>query len=213
MRLLAAVFVLALAAPAAAKLPPCYSGKTLYHQGGVIVFDHHHPEHDGGFDPTFYHQIYACAGGHEWLVYEASPYTYFSFYGIRRVGRRLGFLTHTVGYDNGDYTEVGWTDVRGHRTRIGAINVGEDGDPYVPNDRVTFAIAVDGAVAVLGGKADEFQQVALLEPRGARYFTAARVLTETDGGLVQGSLRIDRLEVSWAQTDGTRITVDRASGN
>ena len=214
MRRAFACFAAALAVAPGAALAACPAGKRLYARGGVRLVDVHVPEHDAGFDPTFFHRIVGCAGGARWTVYEASPYNDWRMYGLRRIGTRIGFVTHDVGWDNGFYTEVGWTDVRTHRTRVGLINAGEDGeadDPYVPDDRVSYAIAGDGAMAVLGGKPTEEQEVALLEPRGRRRaFARARILMDaTGGGFVHGSLRIGPHVVSWARLDGSRLEFDR----
>src|SRR3954453_21123839 len=184
----AALAIALLAAAPASALPNCHAGHTLYHQQGVRIFDLPHPEHDPGFAPTFYHRIFGCRRATVWRIYESSPYNFFRLYHLHRSGRRVGFLTHDAGWDNGFYTEVGWTDVRTHRTRVGLINAGEDGepgDPYVPDDRVSYAIAGDGTTAVMGGKQSEGQQVALLVPRAKRAFAAAQVLmTAETGGFV-----------------------------
>src|SRR3954447_12776413 len=193
----AALAIALLAAAPASALPNCHAGHTLYAQQGVRIFDLPHPEHDPGFAPTFYHRIFGCRRAIVWRIYESSPYNRFRVYNLHRSGRRVGFLTHDVGFDNGFYTEAGWTDVATHETRVGLINAGEDGepgDPYVPDvDRVTYAIAADGAMAVLGGAQRYAQQVALLVPRPdtRRSFRRARILADAEhGGLVQGTLAI-----------------------
>ena len=214
MRRAALVLALLFAAPAAA-MPNCRAGRTLYAQRGVRVFDLAHPEHDPGFAPTFYHRIFGCRRGTVWRIYESSPYNSFRVYHLERTGSRVGFLTHDAGWDNGFFTEAGWTDVRTHRTRVGLINAGEDGepdDPYVPDDRVCYAIAADGAMAVLGGAERDAQQVALLVPRRGtrRAFRRARILADAEhGGLVQGSLAIGLRTVRWRTAAGLLVAVPR----
>lgn len=191
----------------------CLIGKTLFKAGSVRVFDVTRTYRHSGFDPSPYEVIYACAAGRRWRIDQSDPYTDYRFYGIRRISSRLGFITHLEGHAGGSSTSVGWTDIKIHRTRIGLINAGEDhepGDPMVPDDRVTYAIAADGVMAVLGGRPTSSQQVALLERRGRRFFKRTRVLFNSkSGGFVHGSLAISADEVSWDASDGRRFSIAR----
>lgn len=212
----AALAIALVAAAPAAALPNCRAGHTLYAEHGVRIFDLSHPEHDPGFAPTFYHRIFGCRRAVVWRIYVSSPYNHFRVYHLQRSGRRVGFLTHDAGWDNGFFTEAGWTDVATHETRAGLINAGEDGaagDPYVPDDVVSYAIAADGAMAVLGGRQRYAQQVALLVPRPGtrRSFRRARILADAaHGGIVQGSLAIGAKTVRWRTAAGRLVAVPRA---
>jgi hypothetical protein len=185
-------------------------GRTLYHRHGIRVTTHteyyespRRYEHD-----TFY----ACRAGRRWVIEKGDAYAEESLRSISLRGRRLGFV---MVYDADVYAVyAGWTDIRTHRTRLGLISNLEDaGKPRVPTKWLDYAIAPDGAIAVLGsaGGTRGRQEVALLEPASRkRGFRPCRsVMTLSEGGLKRGSLRITRTEISVARLDGTRLTFDR----
>lgn len=209
MRPLWIFFLALLLAPAAADAATCGGGKVLYRAHGITVVDieryYHHPSLQG------YSVFYACRGGVRWKLDYGDPYSDYSLRDIHLQGHRLGFIEDVdadvyIGF-------AGWTDIRTHRTRIGIISYpeGPDGAPDVPIDRNSYAIASDGAMAVLGGDVSGEQKVAILDPSPkSRRFRRCRILfAAPKGGIVYDSLRIDRAEVSFSRKDQSIVTVDR----
>jgi hypothetical protein len=185
-------------------------GRTLYHAHGIRVTTrvaYYEPHRRYPYDA-----FYACRAGRRWVILQGDGDADTTMRNIGLHGGRLGFVADE---DADVYIAyAGWTDVRTHRTRLGVISEPEGTDePVVPTDRVEYRIAADGAMAILGGDggANGRQQVALLEPaRKAGRFRACRTLfTAAAGGLVFGTLRVTRDEVSVDRRDGARLTFDR----
>jgi hypothetical protein len=204
----------ALGSAAQGSAATCRSGKTLFHSGHVRAFSVKRIYHDRTVGNSPFYDVYVCRPGRAkpQRIYETSPYNYFTPSNFRLFGARLGFQLYELGYGNGSQTTLGWVDVQSGVVRIGAINDGENagpGDPLVPDDAVSYAIAPDGAVALIGGKSSEPQRVAEL-PIGPRAFGKLKVIFDAPGGgLDRGSIAIDAATISWRTKVGAAASAPR----
>ncbi|TMK41261.1 MAG: hypothetical protein E6G56_05200 [Actinobacteria bacterium] len=199
----------------AARLSCRSSGRTVFARHGVRAFfvTRYYRVAEGR---AAYEDTYVCSPTlrRPRLIDHGQPYVVTRRYGLRIVGRRLGFVFHIEGFANGSETDVGWIDLRTATVRVGLINAGEGGDPgqpQIPDGAVGYAIAPDGSIAVIGGGGGtgSGQQVGLLAQRGPRLAKARVVYRALHGGLVYRSISIDRSAITWRTTSGQRQSVPR----
>ncbi len=194
--------------------PPltCRSGKTLFHRGPIRAFLVARTYVDSS-DPTLrspYQTFYVCRLGarRPRAIFLGDPFTRATAYGFRLFGDRLGFVIHSEGFSNGSDTWVGWLDLRIGRLRTGLINAGENaapGDPTVIDNLVTFAIAGDGTVAIMGNDdatPHHQQEVDLLPAKTMALGPPQQLFTTSQGGLDPRSIGITGTTVTWATTTG-----------
>jgi hypothetical protein len=201
--------------------PTCRSGKTLFHKSGVRAFvvvrmfvDRDHPR-----ERSPYKTFYVCGRrSHKpRVIEEGDPFTRTVAYGFRLFGLRLGFVTHSEGFSNGSDTRVGWLDLRIGQLRTGLINAGENaepGDPTVLDGYVTYAIASDGTVAIMGSEeehpvAHSEQEVDLLALESRSLGPPRQLFATSNGGLVPGSIGITETSVTWTTTTGQTSSAPR----
>ena len=198
---------------AKARAATCRDGKTLFHRGAIRAFSIKRIYRDPVASSPFY-DLYVCRPGHRkpQRIYETSPFNFFTPSNFHLFGVRLGFQFYIQGYSNGSQTTLGWVDVGSGAVRLGDINDGENGkpdDPAVPDDAVSYAIAPDGAVAVIGGGTSGPQEVAEL-PNGPRAFAKLKVIFDAPmGGLAPRSIAIDATSISWKTLAGVPASAPR----
>jgi hypothetical protein len=157
-----------------------------------------------------YQLFYVCRPGSRRprVIYQGDPFTAAVAYGFRVFGIRLGFVIHSEGFSNGSDTWVGWLDLRIGQLRIGLINAGENADPGEPgvlDSYVTFAIATDGTVAIVGSEAKEapsLQEVDLLKVKAKALGRPKQLFLASHGGLDPSSIAITDTSVTWKTTTG-----------
>lgn len=184
----------------------CRSGTTVFRQGAVRAFFVKH--HLSSQPSLTWRSYYACRPGASKpkLIYESSPATYTHVYGFRMFGARLGFVVTSEGYAGGGEALVAWLDTESGQLRIGTINVNEEqytpaSAPGVPIGHVSFAIAPDGAVAVLGEDGPE-QEIALLRLGHVKLKPPVRLFYTQAGTVAPGSLTISETAVGWSTRTG-----------
>jgi hypothetical protein len=204
--------------------PNCRSGRTVFHHNGIRAFVVVRFEAPRSQEGSEYKTFYVCRPG--WrtprVFHRGSPFTRESMEGLRLFGQRLGFVDYSSGIQSGSEVQVGWVDLRIGRVRTAVINASEGltegneeepGLPMVPSDRVKFAIAGDGTVAVAGeggGEAEEWE-VCLLpvevhslgKPRQLFLTKARQEAVDLD------SIAIDRTSVKWRTKNGVRASAAR----
>lgn len=219
-----AVLALSAGASAATKRSSpltCRSGKTLFHKGEVRAFvvvrmfvDRTHPR-----ERNPYKTFYVCGPrSHKpRLIEQGDPFTRMVAYGFRLFGLRLGFVIHSEGFSNGSDTHVGWLDLRIGQLRTGLINAGENaepGDPTVLDGYVSYAIASDGTVAIMGSEENHpaphsEQEVDLLAVKGRSLGPPRQLFAASTGGLIPDSIGITETSVTWTTTTGQTNSAPR----
>jgi hypothetical protein len=200
-------------ATAQARAATCRDGKTLFHHGAIRAFSVKRIYRDPVTSSPFF-DLYVCHPGRRkpQRIYETSPFNFFTPSNFHLFGRRLGFQLYIQGYANGSQTTLGWIDVDSGAVRLGDINDGENsnpGDPGVPDNAVSYVIAADGAVALIGGETSGPQQVAEL-PNGPRAFGRLKVIFDAPmGGLAPHSIAIDATSISWKTLAGAPASAPR----
>jgi hypothetical protein len=217
----AALFALALPAGAAAARhrpapPSCHAGRTVFHRDGVrafvIVRTFGNPSQEGSHYKTFYICSPRLRKAH--LFNQGDPFTRESVSDYELFGNRLGFVSFSEGVQSGADQNIGWVNVETGRAKQGTI-YGSEGLtseqeeeanlPKVPDGRLDYAIASDGAVAVLGegGEPTEWEVCVLpVKPRSLgrprRLFNAKSPAE----GLDVDSLAIIGTTVTWRTKHG-----------
>jgi hypothetical protein len=191
----------------------CGSGQTVFHRGSTRAFvvektDSQH---------LSYQVVFACLSRH------GHPHLHVLYYGevgtdtsvdlFHLTGEHLGFHVHVSGGTSFD-DYLGWIDTRTGSVRTGHISEGpgEAGEevrgPTVPDGTLAYAIAADGAIAVIG---TEFpaQEVGLLVP-GRWSFKALRTLAlKPAGGLNEHFIQISASTVTCRTTQGAPVSISR----
>jgi hypothetical protein len=140
--------------------------------------------------------------------------------GFRLFGQRLGFVDYSEGIQSGSDVEVGWVDLRIGRVRTGGINASEGltdaeeepGLPKVPVDRVKFAIASDGTVAVVGEGIEPREWEVCLLPVELHSLGKPRQLflaNAGEEGVDPDSIAIDDTSVKWRTKKGVPASAPR----
>lgn len=203
------------ASPRGPGKPNCRSGRTVFRHDGIRAFVVVRFETPRSQEGSAYKTFYVCRPGSRTprVFYRGSPFTRETMGGFRLFGQRLGFVDYSAGIQSGSDVEVGWVDLRIGRVRTAAINASEGltdaeeapGLPNVPVDRVKFAIASDGTVAVVGeGIEPREWEVCLLgvEPHSLgkpRQLFRARAGQD---GVNPDSIAIDAASVKWRTKNG-----------
>jgi hypothetical protein len=203
--------------------PNCRSGRTVFHHDGIRAFVVVRFEPPRSQEGSEYKTFYVCRPG--WrtprIFYEGAPFTTESMEGFRLFGQRLGFVDYSAGIQSGSDVEVGWVDLRIGRVRTAVINASEGlaeaseeepGLPKVPADRVKFAIAPDGTVAVAGEAPEPDEWEVCLLPVGLHALGRPRELffaKEGQEGVDPDSIAIDHTSVKWRTKKGAAVSVPR----
>jgi len=206
---LAALACAAALAPAGAlarSTVTCRQGTTVFQHGAVRAF---YVKHHLRSQPWLkWRDYYACRPGSRMprLIYDGEPATFVQVYGFRVFGSRLGFVAATEGYAGGGEAFVAWLDLENGELRVGAININEEqytpvSAPRMPIGHVSFAIAPDGAVAVLGESGPE-QEIALLTLGAHKLRPPVRLFYTQGGSVAPGSLAISETAVTWKTKAG-----------
>jgi hypothetical protein len=189
----------------------CASGRTLFHKGAIRAFSVNKTDaHD-----LSYQVVFACiprAGARRVHVLDYGDVgTQTSADMFRLSGEYLGFhVLVTGGSSFQDY--LGWIDTRTGLVRSGLITEGPGGegstDAQIPDETLAYAIAADGAIAVIGSEYPN-QAVGLLVP-GHRSFKPLKSLaSQSDGDLDEHFIQISATSVTWKTKQGTPVTVSR----
>jgi len=194
----------------------CRSGRTLFRSHGVRAFLITSYFAERGYRSP-YQTFYVCRphSPRPRAIFDGDPFTRAEASGFRVFGVRLGFVIHSEGFSNGSATWVGWLDLRIGRLRVGLINAGENaepGEPLVLDSYVTFAIADDGAVAVMGSEAARGslqQEVDLLEVAANALGPPKPLFMTSRGGLDPSSIAITGTSVTWRTATGQVQSVPR----
>ena len=188
----------------------CSSGRTVFRKGSIRAFvvqktDSHH---------LSYQVVFAClsrpGGPHVRVLYYGDVGTATNVEMFRLTGEHLGFRVHVFGGTSfGDY--LGWIDTRSGSVRTGLINEGPgEGStgPQIPDGTLAYAIAADGAIAVIGTELPS-QEVGLLVPLRRSFRALKSLAFESAGGLDEHFIQISATTVTWRTSQGTPVTVSR----
>lgn len=215
----AAVVALALiaSAPAApAQSVTCRSGKTVYAERGVRVFQ----MSSRNMRPGERRQVFRVCrpgSGRPLVLYVSATLTSVTFKPAERQGGRVLYLIDEIGggSDFGSY-EIGWFSVRTGTIRRALL--GQEltrGDGSVSATVTARAVAPDGGLAIVmsyeGDSAGKdvpevtVQEVAYMRPgRRPRVLAQPKVLkTLPTGSIVPASLRVRDGVVTWTTKSGT----------
>ena len=190
----------------------CSSGQSLFRKGSIRAFV---VDKTSSRDVP-YKVVFACipqrGGLHVHVLFYGDVGTATNADMFRLTGEHLGFhVGVTGGTSFEDY--LGWIDTRTGSVRTGLITEGpgESGEagtgPGIPDATLSYAIAADGAIAVIG--TDSFQEVGLLVPGGRAFRTLKSLDFEPQGGLDEHFIRISSTAVTWRTRQGTPVTVRR----
>jgi hypothetical protein len=198
------------------KLLSCQAGTTIYHHAGirafVIVRKYGNEKQEGAFTKTRYVCSPALRKPH--VFDQSDPFTDEDVYDYKLFGDRLGFKYESAGVQSGSATGVGWVNLVTGRAKLGGINESEGlaegneedpGLPRVPSDRLDYAIASNGSVAVLGEGGDPLEwEVALLPAKPRKLGAPRRLLRvkQLQEGLDVNSLAITDTSVTWTTKHG-----------
>jgi hypothetical protein len=209
---------LASASTASTKRPPrptCRSGHTLFQRAGVRVFDwSFYDALDKGPDE----QIRICLprSPRPSVLYDAGPFNSVDAGDFRIIGDRLGFVAHDEGFGAGAATDVGWVDVRTGYVRFGALDEGESAN-LLPDKSVGYAVAPDGATAVITGTTCQVVAVLAVKPNPGnainRLGPAAVLFIAPNGGLARRSIAITATSVTWRTLSGAPESSPRSGGS
>jgi hypothetical protein len=204
----------------------CHSGETAFRRGALRAFKVSvRDPHTGG--PRERLLLCTPASSKPRLILDGGADSTISPISFVIQGTRLGVEVQTVEFMSPVAvapTEVGWIDVRGGPARFGLLNVGVDpqyvtpDEPLLPVDKVSFAIAPDGSMAVIAAAKSGCQAVAVLairtkpSPDGDVLDLPAVLYTAPHGGLDPASLTIDRTTVAWRTVGGSPGSAPRSAG-
>jgi hypothetical protein len=201
----------------------CRSGRTVFRRPGVRVFVtvrvFGNPRQEG----ARYKAHYVCRkGSRKPLLFDpGQPFTTETVSQYKLVGDRLGFVTSSAGVQSGGQATVGWVDLKLGAVKEAVINASEGltgeqeeepGLPTVPSDELDYAIAGDGAIALIGegGEPLEWQVCVLAVKRHA--LGPPKVLFKTASqqeALDLHSISITAATVSWTSKSGRKFSVPR----
>lgn len=198
------------------KPPSCHDGRTVFHRAGirafVIVRQFGNQHQEGSSYKTFYVCSPVLRAAH--VFDQGAPFTFEDVYDYKLFGDRLGFVSESRGVQSGAAAAIGWVNVRTGRAKSGLIHATEGltseqeeepGLPKVPDDKLGYAIASDGTVAVLGEGGEPMEwEVALLAVKPRSLGRPRRLFTAKQGqeGLDVASLAITGTSVTWRTKSG-----------
>jgi hypothetical protein len=188
----------------------CRSGQTLFRQRGIRAFS---LERFDRTDELPYQVIYACLPGERrpQVLFDGEVGTVTSANSFAVSGNRLGFLARQEGGVAEDSSFV-WVNIKTRVVKSGEFNVASPdnspGEPVAPDAEVHFAIAPDGAVAVIGSNGQE-QEVLLMRALPRSLGKPRELGSSSTGAIKLDSIAITRTTVSWTTTGGVTHTVPR----
>jgi hypothetical protein len=201
----------------------CRSGRTEFRKGALRVFNvSSRDPHSGGSRERLF--VCTSVARKPRLIVDGGPDSEVLTRSFVLQGTRLGFEVQIVAFMGPvpvAPTEVGWIDVRRGPARLGLLNAGvesqvaEPSEPLLPVDKVHFAIAPDGSMAVIAGAQSGCQVVAVLTLPATRstHLKEPEVLyTANNGGLDPASLTIDDTTVAWRTSSGSPASAPRSTG-
>jgi hypothetical protein len=161
-----------------------------------------------------YQVVFACLSG------PRGPHVHVLFYGdigtvtaadmFHLAGRHLGFHVAIIGGNSfGDY--LGWIDTRTGVVRTGLITEGPgEGNtgPQIPDGTLAYAIASDGAIAVIGTESPS-QEVGLLVPGRKSFRRLKSLASKPEGGLDEHFIQISATTITLRTTQRTLVRVSR----
>jgi hypothetical protein len=203
--------------------PSCSAGRTVFHHGAIRAFEITSKFGRVPQEGSKVKSFYVCSGAlrrpHEFD--QSAPFTFEDLYDYKLFGERLGFISSSSGVQSGSAEGVGWINLRTGRAKQGPIYESEGLDeeeeetpglPRVPSDRVNYAIATDGTVAVLGEGLEpaewEVAELAVKPHALAAPRTLLRVEKPAEG-LALPSLAISATSVTWTTKGGLPGTAPR----
>lgn len=206
---------------AAAAKVTCRSGRTVFRRPGLRVFVlgrvYGKPSQEG----SHYKDFYLCGrGARSPRLFDAgSPFTMESVSQYKLVGNRLGFVRSSAGVQSGAEVVVGWVQFGGP-VKQGTVWATEDafneeeekGLPKVPAEELDYAIAPDGAVAVIGEGGDPTEWEVALLPVKAHGLGPPKALFKTKSKLEAPeprSIAITDTSVTWRSTSGQPLSLPR----
>jgi hypothetical protein len=189
----------------------CKSGQTLFRSGATRAF----LVTKKYARDVSYEVVFACTSGrrgrHVRVLYYGDIGTSVSADMFRLTGEHLGFHIPVEGGTSfEDY--LGWIDTKTGVVRRAKITSGPGGEdpsePAMPRETIDYAIAEDGAIAVIGSEYPA-QEVCLLVP-GRRSFKPLKTLVFAEnGGLNKHFIEVSATTVTWKTEKGVPVTVSR----
>ena len=206
--LVALVIALAASLPARAAdgaARRCRVGDTLYRKAAVRVFV------VGRSDASHldYQVVYACLSrrGRPRVLYSGDVGTMTGADAFRQTGAYLGFRVDIYGGTAYAYA-LGWINTRTGAVRTATINAGpseDPRDPAMPEEALAYAIAPDGAIAMIGTEVPQ-QEVGVLLPRGNGFKALKTLAFAPEGGLDKHFIQITDAAVTWRTSAGVLLT-------
>lgn len=218
-----AVATTAQAAPRHRAALNCRSGRTVFHKGSIRAFVIVGQFEGGHQEGSSYKTFYVCSRDLRTprRFQQGDPFTRETVYDYKVFAGRLGFVAYSEGVQSGSDTYIGWVDLRIGRARIGEIH-GSEGlqseseeepaIPRVPDDRLDYAIAGDGTVAVLGEGGEPPEWEVCLLPVKSHALGPPRALFLAKAGqegLDMHSLAITDTTVTWRTKKGQPASAPR----
>lgn len=210
--LCAIAIALAVSAPAQAgsgTSRSCSAGGTLYRKGSVRAFVVQKTD----FRYRLQFQVlYACLSrwGRPRVLYSGDVGTITGADMFHQMGRYLGFRVDISG-GTSDAAALGWINTRTGAVRTAVINAGpsEDShDPAMPEEALAYAIASDGAIAMIGTEVP-FQEVGLLLPGRKEFKPLKSLAFAPEGGLDKHFIQITPATVIWRASSGMTVAANR----
>jgi hypothetical protein len=194
--------------------PSCRSGHTLFRRGGIRAFSLQRIDTSTPGNPLPYQVIYACLPGERrpQALFVGDVGTYTSAGSFDLIGHRLGFLATQMGGVAED-SSFGWVDVRTRVVKVGQFNVSSPenspSDPVVPDTEVTYAIAADGSVALIGSDGGQQQEVVLMRALPHALDHPKELSSSDTGAINPDSISITASAVTWTTTGGVEQSAPR----
>ncbi len=179
---------------------------------------------------SHYKRFYVCSrGARRAYPFWGSPFSRNeSVSSIQLVGRRLAFIAFSEGVSNGGGKSIGWVQLpHGPIREKGIWSTefdAEEPEPEVPAERLRYALAGDGSIALAGegvdrgaeaehpgAKPPEEWEIALLTYRNGHLTPPKPLLhtTSPEEAPMLSSLTIDSREVVWTNRAGSTVTAGR----
>jgi hypothetical protein len=189
--------------------PTCQSGQTLFTSGAVRAFQ---------VSRDAQQEVLVCASAtaKPVVIDDPGPAVGVGPSNFHIQGDRLGFELEDVSLGIGSlYAEVGWADLQSGDVADGVVNVGRGAtksEPLLPYLNLGYAIASNGAMAVIGGTTCQVVAVLPLRINPLRLAPPLVIFTAHHGGLDARSVAITTTTVTWRTTSGMRGSAPRSGG-
>lgn len=203
----------------------CRSGRTVFHHGGIRGFvlvrrtEANNPI-------SAFKVFYFCAHGsrHPRVFNEGAPFTSETVDEYKLVGDRLGFVSSAEGVSGGSGTSIGWVALRtGLALQAPIYEAGVGGEEeeqeivkgellHVPLWHFNYAIAPDGAVALVGESESHASEVFLVTVKKTS-LSRPKLLFKSkthQEAIDPHSLAVSNSAVTWKTIEGASVSMPRA---